>query len=53
MKKEKRKWWKKSGKENGVTTDLPPGKSFMFIVYEQDHKPNRAKDNPTKTNSIY
>jgi hypothetical protein len=23
-------------KENGITTGLPPGESFTFIVYEQD-----------------
>jgi hypothetical protein len=30
------KWWKKGGKENGITTDLPPSESSMFIVHEQD-----------------
>jgi hypothetical protein len=28
------KWWLK---ENGITTGLPPGKSFTFIVREQDY----------------
>jgi hypothetical protein len=36
MEKEKRKWWKKGGKENGITIDLPPSESFTFIVREQD-----------------
>jgi hypothetical protein len=35
-KKFKCKWWMKGGKENSITTGLPPGKSFMFIVREQD-----------------
>jgi hypothetical protein len=35
-KKFKCKWWKKGGKENRITTSLPPGESFMFIVREQD-----------------
>jgi hypothetical protein len=30
------KWWKKGGKENGITIGLPPGESFTFIVCEQD-----------------
>jgi hypothetical protein len=30
------KWWKKGGKENGITTGLSLGESFMFIVHEQD-----------------
>jgi hypothetical protein len=30
------KWWKKGGKENGLTTSLPPIESFTFIVHEQD-----------------
>jgi hypothetical protein len=25
------------GKENGITTGLPPGKSFTFIAREQDY----------------
>jgi hypothetical protein len=32
----KYKWWKNGGKENGITTGLPPGESFTFIVCEQD-----------------
>jgi hypothetical protein len=24
------------GRENGITTSLPPGESFMFIIREQD-----------------
>jgi hypothetical protein len=49
VEKEKREWWisgwekefkcklwKKAGKENGITTGLPPGESFTFIVREQD-----------------
>jgi hypothetical protein len=31
------KWWKKGEKENGITTGLPPGESFTFIVREQDY----------------
>jgi hypothetical protein len=31
------KWWKKGGKENGITIGLPPGERFMFIVHEQDY----------------
>jgi hypothetical protein len=34
-KKFKCKWWKKGGKENGITTGLPPDESFTFIVHEQ------------------
>jgi hypothetical protein len=26
------KWWKKGGKENGITTGLPPDESSGFIV---------------------
>jgi hypothetical protein len=32
----KYRWWKKGGKENGITTGLAPGESFTFIVREQD-----------------
>jgi hypothetical protein len=34
-KKFKCNWWKKVGKESGITTGLPPGESFTFIVREQ------------------
>jgi hypothetical protein len=30
------KWWKKGGKENGITTGLPPDERFTYIVHEQD-----------------
>jgi hypothetical protein len=30
------KWWKRGEKENGITTGLPPGESFTFIVRGQD-----------------
>jgi hypothetical protein len=32
----KYRWWKKGGKENGITTGLAPGESFTFIVRKQD-----------------
>jgi hypothetical protein len=46
VEKEKRKWWiwgerensnANSGKENGITSGLPPSESFTFIVCEQDY----------------
>jgi hypothetical protein len=45
VEKEKIKWWiwgerensnANGGKENGLTTSLPPIESFTFIVHEQD-----------------
>jgi hypothetical protein len=46
LEKEKIKWWiwgerensnANGGKENGVTTGLPSGESFTFIVHKQDY----------------
>jgi hypothetical protein len=46
VEKEKRKWWiwgerensnANSGKENGITSGLPPSESFTFIVCKQDY----------------